>query len=95
MIFVKRSGKPCYFLVIPLIIMVILPMWAMILNMVNWITAKGTSVCGPITNNHVLFAMGLAIVCIQIWILVECMYTLAHTVPQKVLDAKEPDAPNA
>lgn len=95
MIFVKRSGKPCYFLVIPLIIMVILPMWAMILNMVNWITTPGASVCGPITNNHVLFAMGLAIVCIQIWILVECLYTLAHTVPQKILDAKEPDAPNA
>lgn len=95
MIFVKRSGKPCYFLVIPLIIMTILPMWAMILNMVNWITTNGTSVCGPITNNHVLFAMGLAIVCIQIWILVECMYTLAHTVPQRVLDAKEPDCPNA
>ena len=95
MIFVKRSGKPCYFLVIPLIIMTILPMWAMILNMVNWITTPGTSVCGPITNNHVLFAMGLAIVCIQLWILVECLYTLAHTVPQKVLDAKEPDAPNA
>lgn len=95
MIFVKRSGKPCYFLVIPLIIMTILPMWAMILNMINWITTNGTSVCGPITNNHVLFAMGLAIVCIQIWILVECMYTLAHTVPQRVLDAKEPDCPNA
>ena len=95
MIFVKRSGKPSYFLVIPLIIMTILPMWAMILNMVSWITTKGTSVCGPITNNHVLFAMGLAIVCIQIWILVECLYTLAHTVPQKILDAKEPDAPNA
>ncbi|MBR5711000.1 MAG: carbon starvation protein A [Thermoguttaceae bacterium] len=95
MIFVKRSGKPCYFLVIPLIIMTVLPLWAMILNMVNWITTPGTSVCGPITNNHVLFAMGGAIVCIQLWILVECMYTLAHTVPQKVLDAKEPDAPNA
>ncbi|MBQ3349472.1 MAG: carbon starvation protein A [Thermoguttaceae bacterium] len=95
MIFVKRSGKPCYFLVIPLIIMTILPFWAMILNMVNWITTPGAPVCGPITNNHVLFAMGLAIVCIQLWILVECLYTLAHTVPQKVLDAKEPDAPNA
>ena len=95
MIFVKRSGKPCYFLVIPLIIMTILPMWAMILNMVNWISTPGASVCGPITNNHVLFAMGLAIVCIQLWILVECMYTLAHTIPMQVLDAKEPDGPNA
>ena len=95
LIFVKRSGKPCFFIVIPLIMMTILPFWAMILNMVNWITTPGTSVCGPITNNHVLFAMGLAIVCIQLWILVECLYTLAHTVPQKVLDAKEPDAPNA
>ena len=95
MIFVKRSGKPCYFLVIPLIMMTILPLWAMILNMKNWITTPGAAVCGPITNNHVLFAMGAAIVSIQIWILVECLYTLAHTVPQKVLDAKEPNAPNA
>ncbi|MBR5160586.1 MAG: carbon starvation protein A, partial [Thermoguttaceae bacterium] len=95
MIFVKRSGKPCYFLVIPLIMMTVLPLWAMLLQMKGWITTAGTSICGPITNNHLLFALGAMIVCIQLWILVECMYTLAHTAPQKVLDAKEPDAPNA
>ena len=95
LIFVKRSGKPCYFLIIPLIMMTVLPLWAMLLQMKGWITTAGTSICGPITNNHLLFALGAMIVCIQLWILVECMYTLAHTAPQKVLDAKEPDAPNA
>lgn len=90
LVFMKRSGKPLFFLVIPLILMTILPLWALIIQIHGWLVTPGIAIIGSFTNNHLMLALSGVIITIQIWILVESFYTLAHTVPSKELDAVEP-----
>lgn len=89
MVYLKRYGRPLFFLILPLIIMTILPFWAMIDQMITWYGTKGAPIFGIVTNNHLMLALGTLILAIQVWVLVEGFYTLGKTIPVTELDSSD------
>ncbi len=62
--YLLRHGRPVWFLVLPLLLMLVLPNWAMVLNLRSWWQADG----GP---QWVLIAFGGTVMLLQIWMVVE------------------------
>ena len=60
-----RRNKPIWFAVVPMILMLIMPAWAMIWNMfapeTGWY----------FTGNYLLLGVGISIQALQIWMVVE------------------------
>jgi carbon starvation protein len=63
-----RRNLPVWFAAIPMVIMLIMPAWAMIYNMKTWLSAKDP--------NFLLIAFGVVIMSLQVWIVVEGLLTL-------------------
>lgn len=60
-----RRNKPVLFALIPMLIMLVMPAWAMLWNMFNPQTGWWT------TGSFLLFGFGVAIMAMQIWMVVE------------------------
>ncbi len=63
-----RRNLPAWFAAIPMVIMLILPAWAMIYNMKDWLSAD--------KPNFLLIAFGVVIMSLQVWIVAEGLLTL-------------------
>ncbi len=74
-----RRNKPIWFLTIPLAAMVIMPAWALLYQMFNanqgWFWNLWSMIQGQQAwswhNNHLLFFVGLATLCLQVWMVIE------------------------
>ena len=66
-----RRGKPVWFAAIPMVLMLIMPAWAMLWNMFNpetgWVPSDDRD------GNPLLFWNGVAILSIQVWMVVEAL----------------------
>jgi carbon starvation protein len=65
-LFLYRARKPIYFTFIPMIFMLTATMWALILNLRNWVAA----------GQWPLAAIGVAVLACEIWIMVEGLIAL-------------------
>lgn len=77
-----RRGKPIWFALIPMLVMIVMPVWALSWQMFNaesgwWNTA-----------NYLLFAVGLAVMGLQVWMVVEAVLIWPRA--QGVLEEKLP-----
>ena len=80
--YLLRRGKPITFAVPPLLLMIILPTWAILWQMFNgasgWFYPLWQMASGQTTwqwqQSHLLFGFGLGILILQIWMLVEAAY---------------------
>ncbi len=65
--YLLRQRRPVWFLIAPLLFMLIMPAWAMLWKMFNpdagWLAKK----------NHLLFGFGLAVQVLMVWILFEAV----------------------
>ena len=68
--YLLRRNLPVWFAVIPMIVMLIMPAWAMLWQMFNpdtgWL----------FTGKYLLFAFGVAVEAVQVWMIVEGLITL-------------------
>ena len=68
--YLLRRNLPVWFAVIPMVVMLIMPAWAMLWQMFNpdtgWL----------FTGKYLLFAFGLAVEAVQVWMIVEGLITL-------------------
>jgi carbon starvation protein len=67
-----RRGRPVWFAAIPMVIMMILPAWAMLWHMFN--ANSGWS--NPANGKTHLFYVGIGILAIQVWMIVEALLIL-------------------
>ncbi len=65
-LFLYRARKPIYFTFVPMIFMLIATMWALILNLRNWVTA----------GQWPLVAIGVALFTCEIWLMIEGILAL-------------------
>ncbi|MBU0640821.1 MAG: carbon starvation protein A [Planctomycetes bacterium] len=77
-----RHNRPTWFLIGPLIVMLVLPAWAMCIQIGQWWLA----------DQYLLFGLGLLVEVIQIWIVVEgvLMWSKVRGVPPEPLPALRP-----
>lgn len=81
-----RRNKPIWFAAIPMVIMVIMPAWALIWQMFNdatgWFWPIAAMAQGETawawSNTHLLFAVGLTTFGLQIWMVVEALTMFAR-----------------
>lgn len=69
-----RRGKPVWFAVIPMIIMLIMPAWAMLWNMFHYSESAGVISAGwywTLEKNWHLFLFGVVILGLQAWMIIE------------------------
>ena len=68
--YLLRRNLPIWFALIPMVVMLIMPAWAMLWQMFNpdtgWL----------FTGKYLLFAFGLAVEAVQVWMIVEGLITL-------------------
>ena len=68
--YLLRRNQPIWFAVIPMVVMLIMPAWAMFWQMFNpdtgWL----------FTGKYLLFAFGIAVEALQVWMIVEGLITL-------------------
>ena len=68
--YLLRRNLPVWFAVIPMVVMLIMPAWAMLWQMFNpdtgWL----------FTGKYLLFAFGVAVEAVQVWMIVEGLITL-------------------
>lgn len=76
-----RRNKPIWFAAVPMLLMVVLPAWAMLWQMFN----AGSGWCWPLwemvhgakpwqwQNSHLLFAFGVGIIGLQVWMVIEAV----------------------
>ena len=68
--YLLRRNLPIWFAVIPMVVMLIMPAWAMLWQMFNpdtgWL----------FTGKYLLFAFGIAVEALQVWMIVEGLITL-------------------
>jgi carbon starvation protein len=86
-----RRNKPTWFVVPPMIMMLIMPAWAMIHNLFN----KENGWAYNLENNGHLFLIGLAILILQIWMVIEALiiWPKAKGILEKTLPPLESPAP--
>jgi len=60
-----RRNKPIWFAVIPMLIMIVMPIWALSWQMFNSDTGWFH------TRDYLLFGIGLAVMCLQVWMVIE------------------------
>jgi carbon starvation protein len=99
-----RRNKPIWFAAIPMVIMVIMPAWALLWQMFNdptgWFwplaaMAKGEE-SWAWSNTHLLFTVGLTTFGLQIWMVIEAitMFAKAKGVLEEALPPL-PDTPRS
>lgn len=65
-----RRGKPIWFAVAPMVVMIVMPAWALLWQMFN----RETGWCpGYSTANLLLFGVGLAVLGLQVWMIIEAV----------------------
>ena len=68
--YLLRRNRPIWFAVIPMVVMLIMPAWAMLWQMFNpdtgWL----------FTGKYLLFAFGIAVETLQVWMIIEGLITL-------------------
>ncbi len=95
-----RRNKPIWFAAIPMIIMVIMPAWALIWQMFNagtgWFWPLAAMARGEAawawSNTHLLFAVGLTTFGLQIWMVIEALAIFAKA--KGVLEQGLPPLPD-
>jgi len=74
-----RRNKPIWFAAVPMVLMVILPAWAMLWNMFNaksgWYGGVDPATGEFVWGNPLLFWFGAAILALQAWMVVEAILT--------------------
>ena len=76
-----RRNKPIWFAAVPMLLMVVMPAWAMLWQMFNagsgWFWPLRDMVIGQSEwhwqNSHLLFGFGVAIIALQAWMVVEAV----------------------
>jgi carbon starvation protein len=67
-LYLWRRNKPVWFLVLPMVLMIVMPAWALAWQMFNsesgWLT----------TQNYVLLAVGAATLVLQAWMVIEALW---------------------
>jgi carbon starvation protein len=67
--YLLRRNKPIWFAAIPMVVMLIMPAWAMLWQMFNpetgWL----------FTGKYLLFGFGIAVEALQVWMIVEGLIT--------------------
>lgn len=66
-----RRGKPVWFAAVPMLLMMVMPAWAMLWNLFN--PQTGWLGLGAAPPNYLLVAFGLSIMGLQLWIFVEAI----------------------
>ena len=75
-----RRNKPVWFIVLPMIVMLIMPSWALIWQMHGWLTAE--------SPDYLLFGIAAAILALEIWMIAEGISAWS-----KAKGVLEPDLP--
>jgi carbon starvation protein len=85
-----RRSRPTWFIVLPMCMMLVMPIWALLWQMFNpgtgwWFVATWQSPQGIV--NYVLFGVGVATVCLQVWMVTEALLLIprARGVLEEVL----------
>ncbi len=66
-----RRGRPIFFIVIPLVFMLIMPAWAMVWQI--FVQAPGQETSWLQDGNWILLSIGLLTIALQIWMMVEAI----------------------
>lgn len=69
--YLRHTNKPVFFVVIPLLMMLILPAWAIIYQLIQWRAA----------GNYLLFGFGAFILALQAWMIVEALMAWQNARP--------------
>lgn len=82
--YLLRHSKPLWFLIAPMILMLVLPAWAMAINMRQWFSQA----------NWLLFSIGAAVQALQAWMVIEAAiaWKAARGVPPAPLQTQPPRA---
>jgi carbon starvation protein len=90
-----RRNKPIGFVVVPLVLMVVMPAWAILWQMFNtsagWIYPLWEMLTGELPwqwhNFHLLLAFGAGIILLQVWMVIEALllWPRAHGVIEEAL----------
>jgi carbon starvation protein len=83
-----RRGKPVWFLVLPMLFMLIMPMWAMVWQV---FMGSGGSPSWISQGRWTLAAIGLATLALEIWMIVEALILFPRV--KGVLEAAVPERP--
>jgi len=68
-IYLRKSGKPMVYTLIPMIFMIIMTGWGMVLNMIGFYQ----------TGNWLLFGIDFVIFALEIWMIIECVSTIGKS----------------
>ncbi len=71
-----RRSKPVLFVLLPMLMMLFLPAWAMLWNMFNGDTGW---ILGQKSTDYVLFGFGIAVMLLQVWVVVEAVLIFPRT----------------
>ena len=90
-----RRGQPTWFVVLPMCVMLVMPVWALLWQMFNadtgwWSVANWETAQGIV--NYVLFGVGVATVCLQLWMVTEALLLIPRA--QGVLEEALAPLPN-
>jgi len=82
-----RRGKPVWFLILPLIFMLIMPAWAMLYLLPEWITAE--------SKNWPLIVIAIATLALEVWMIIEAFLLMPRVrgVLERELPGSSPTAP--
>lgn len=64
-----RRGKPVWFIVLPMILMMVMPAWAMLWQLFAWETGWFWSA----SDNLLLVTIGIVTLCLQLWMAIEAI----------------------
>ncbi|MDC0264930.1 hypothetical protein OAL86_07465, partial [Verrucomicrobia bacterium] len=81
-----RRGKPVWFIALPMVFMLIMPMWAMIVQL---FFGSGGSKSWIESGNWIVVLVGLATIALEIWMLVEAAFMFPRA--KGVLEAQAQD----
>lgn len=65
--YLARRGRPFWFAVVPMVVMIVMPLWALLWNLFN-----AESGWWP-TGNYLLMSIGMATILLQVWMVVEAV----------------------
>ena len=65
--YLARRNKPIWFVVLPMVVMILMPLWALLWNMFNAETGWWPQ------EKYLLFSIGSATILLQVWMVVEAL----------------------